>query len=100
MVPELPAERRPIWIITRSDGDALTDAIEGTGTARTSADDPIAQRRGGVSTGEKQLAVDGHLSVGTSARALPDESPDGPRGRIVALVAGVDRVYNPSITCG
>lgn len=74
MVPELSAERRPIWIITRRDGDALTDAIEGTGTTRTSADDPITQRRGGVSTSEKQLAVDGNLGVGTSARALPDES--------------------------
>jgi hypothetical protein len=74
MVPELSAERRPIWIITRRDGDALTDAIEGTGTTRTSADDPITQRHGGVSTSEKQLAVDGNLGVGTSARALPDES--------------------------
>jgi hypothetical protein len=72
--PELSAERRPIWIITRRDGDALTDAIEGTGTTRTSADDPITQRHGGVSTSEKQLAVDGNLGVGTSARPLPDES--------------------------
>lgn len=52
MVPELSAERRPIWIITRRDGDALTDAIEGTGTTRTSADDPITQRHSGVSTSE------------------------------------------------
>lgn len=102
----------PVTVLRRaqmtqsSDGDALTDAIEGTGTTRTSADDPIAQRRGGMSTGERQLAMNGNLGVRTSPRALPDESvlpvrEAGSRHWSSALTRStILQLLGRSITCG